>query len=67
MEERHLAVANRNIAAGEARVQRQIALIERLKRQGANTDVAEDFLDLLRQTLEGWRRERHMILEALGS
>jgi hypothetical protein len=65
MEERHLATANRNIAEGEARVERQLALIERLNLRGANTDTAESFLALLHQTLEGWQREREMIVRAL--
>lgn len=66
METRHLVVADRNIAEGEARVDQQIALIARLKLRGANTDTAEDFLMLLRQTLEGWIHERKMIAVALG-
>jgi hypothetical protein len=66
MEERHLAIANRNIAEGEARVERQLALIERMNlRGGGDTDAAERFLDLLRQMLESWKHERDMIVEAL--
>jgi len=65
MEERHLAIASRNIAEGEARVERQLALIERLNLRGVNTDAAESFLSLLCQTLEGWSRERDMIVAAL--
>ena len=65
METRHLAVADRNIAEGEARVSRQVALIERLTLRGADTGTAEAFLDLLRQTLAGWNRERDLVLAAL--
>jgi hypothetical protein len=65
METRHLAVADRNIAEGKARLIRQLALIERLKMQGVDTDSAEAFLDLLRQTLAGWNRERDLIVAAL--
>ena len=65
MEGRHLLVADRNIAAGEARVERQMALIGMLELRGADTDTAEAFLTLLRQTLAGWNRERDMILAAL--
>lgn len=66
METRHLALADRNIAEGEARVDRQLALIERLKLRDVNTDTAEEFLLLLRQTLAGWNRERDMIVLELG-
>lgn len=65
METRHLAVANRNIVEGEARVERQLALIERLKTRGADTCTAEDFLDLLRQTLAEWNSQRALIITAL--
>lgn len=65
METRHLAMADRNIAEGEARVDRQLALIERLDLQGADTTTAKAFLDLLRQTLAGWARERDQIVPAL--
>lgn len=65
METRHLAVADRNIAQGEARIEQQLALIGRLKERGANTDTADDFLALLRQTLAGWNRERDMIVVEL--
>ena len=65
MEGRHLVVADRNIAGGEARVERQMALIGMLEFRGADTDTAEAFLTLLRQTLAGWNRERDMILAAL--
>lgn len=67
METRHLAVADRNIAEGEARIERQLALIARLKTRDADTDTAEIFLDLLRQTLAGWNRERDVILAALNA
>lgn len=65
METRHLAVADRNIAEGEARVDRQLELIERLKMLGADTATADALLDLLRQTLMGWNRERDLILATL--
>ena len=66
METRHLALADRNIAEGEARVDQQLALIARLQLRGVNTDTAEEFLFLLRQTLAGWNRERDMIVLELG-
>ncbi|MBA2920565.1 hypothetical protein GON01_09445 [Sphingomonas sp. MAH-20] len=67
METRHLAVADRNIAEGEARVERQLELIERLKMRGADTATAEALLDLLRQTLMGWNRERDLIIATLNA
>lgn len=65
METRHLELADRNIAGGEARLERQRALIERLRRVGAATTDAENFLGLLRDTLAGWRRERKLIVAEL--
>ncbi|HVU29239.1 MAG TPA: hypothetical protein VHE36_02455 [Sphingomicrobium sp.] len=67
MERRHLAIADRIIVQGEARIQKQRALIERLRLRGANTDSAETFLALLEETLAGWIREREMILVELAS
>jgi hypothetical protein len=65
MEERHLAIARRNISEGEARVTRQLALIERLEMRGTDTRAAEAFLDLLSQTLTTWYGQRAQILAAL--
>ena len=65
METRHLELADRNIAGGEARLERQRALIERLRRVGAATTDAENFLGLLRDTLAGWLRERKLIVAEL--
>ena len=67
MEIRHLAVADRNIADGEARIQRQLALVNRLKVRGRDTGAAEILLGLLRQTLTAWNRERDLIVAALNS
>lgn len=67
MEERHLAIADRIIAEGEARVERQLALIERLDARGADTSKAKAFLSLLRETLAGWDRQRDQIVAALDS
>jgi hypothetical protein len=65
METRHLAVAERNIGEGDARVEKQVELIERLRRRGTSTVEAEKFLRLLRETVAGWRRERRLILSEL--
>ena len=46
---------------------RHLALIARLKTRDADTDTAEIFLGLLRQTLAGWNRERDVILAALNA
>ncbi|GAO39525.1 hypothetical protein SCH01S_33_00120 [Sphingomonas changbaiensis NBRC 104936] len=67
METRHLAVADRKIAEGEARAERQLELIERLKMRGADTATADALLDLLRQTLMGWNRERDLIIATLNA
>ena len=67
METRHLAVADRNIAEGEARVERQLELIERLKMRGADTAPGDALLGLLRETLIEWKRERDLIIATLDA
>lgn len=66
MEARHLVLADRHIAEGEARIIRQADLVERLGASGASTEAAEDFLDLLRHTLIGWRAHRELIVATLA-
>ncbi len=61
LETRHLELADRIIHEGEARIQRQIALVEWLRLEGAGTDAAEDLLESFRQTLDGWNCQRQMI------
>lgn len=47
----HLGLANRHVAEGEARIARQVAMIDRLREQGHPTGEAEDLLAQYRVTL----------------
>jgi hypothetical protein len=65
-EREHLAQADRHIAEGETRVAEQIALIERMAKQGQDITLAEEFLRNLEQSLEQFRNHRQLILDALA-
>jgi len=66
MEERHLALANRHIEEGQARIDRQAELISRMRTTGESTARAEEFLRLLQSTLTSWKEQRELILAELG-
>ncbi len=55
---------DRHIAEGEVRVAEQIARIERLRREGRDTQVAQSLLRMLEQALAQWREHRQSIIEA---
>jgi len=55
---------DRHIAEGEVRVAEQIARIERLKREGRDTEVAQSLLRMLEHALAQWHEHRRSILEA---
>jgi hypothetical protein len=50
-----LAQAERHVREGEACIARQIALIEKLDRNGHDTDTARDLLDTFQIVLQTWR------------
>jgi hypothetical protein len=58
---RHLARAEIHIAEGERRIDRQAALVARLRRSGQNAAQAEALLTTLRQTLASWQGHRDAI------
>ena len=66
MEERHLALADRHIVDGQARVDQQLDLIGRLRARGESTATAEDFLRLLQDTLSTWNDQRDLIISELA-
>ena len=47
LNEEHLAQADRHIAEAKAHIARQEALIQRLRQDGHETDLAEALLDIL--------------------
>lgn len=65
-ERRHLAEADRDIAAGERCVTTQALLVERLRGAGHDTGEAERLLLTLRQTLEAWWGHRELILDEIS-
>lgn len=69
LEYEHLALADRHITEGEARVSRQSELLKSLSRDSQPTAQAEQLLQLLSETLDTWRSHRRLIIdriEALG-
>ena len=65
-ENRHLEQAERGVAEGRARIERQILLIEGLRQRGERVIEAEQLLETFRQTLEGWYDHRDQILNAIS-
>ena len=57
----HLELANRHVAGGEARIARQIAVIDRLREQGLPTNVAETLLARFENTLALMREHQHQL------
>lgn len=66
MELAHLRLADRHIAEGELRIIAQAALVERMRATLQPLGPAEDFLELLRDTMVEWQRHRGMIIAALA-
>ncbi len=66
VERDHLAKADRDIAEGEARVGRQVELVERLREGGQGTSEAETLLETLAGTLQAWRDHRDEILRQIA-
>ncbi|HVL74047.1 MAG TPA: hypothetical protein VM434_19410 [Beijerinckiaceae bacterium] len=60
-ERAHLVMAERDIAAGEARVRAQAALIATLRDRGQDTMGAARLLETLEETLAQWRCHRDLI------
>ena len=58
LNEEHLAQADRHIAEAKAHIARQEALIQRLRQDGHETDLAEALLDILEGTLAAFKHHR---------
>ena len=65
-EREDLARADRDIAAGEKRIADQILVIQGLITSGRDTTEAETRLHTYRQTLQGQRRLRDLILDEIA-
>jgi hypothetical protein len=64
---RHLAQAEQHVAEAEAKIVRQRQLIEKLRRDGHETDLAESLLYALETSLHAFEHHRKLILEHLES
>ncbi|GJE42464.1 hypothetical protein F6X53_05285 [Methylobacterium soli] len=62
----HLAQVDQHIAEGDLRVTEQIALIERMTKDGQDTASATELLRALKEMLEQWRWHRHLILDRIA-
>jgi len=65
-EREDLITADRHLAAGEQRIAEQIALIQRMTREGYDTVLARDLLRLLEETMATWKDHRQLILDAIA-
>ncbi len=66
MEIAHLALADRHIAQGNMLIANQLALIDRLRLDGADTSSAERLLRLFRDALAEWNLRRDLVSRALN-
>lgn len=66
MERAHLAKAELDIVEGQARIDRQIELLERLRPTGQDLSQAQALLEVLQQTLQTWRDHRDEILRTIA-
>jgi hypothetical protein len=64
-ERRHLAQAEQHIAEAEGRIARQRAIIEELRRNGHEIDLAESTLLVLETSLRAFEHHRDLILQRL--
>jgi hypothetical protein len=59
-------MADRHLAAGEQRIAEQLALIQKMIREGYDTALARDLLRLLEETMVTWQDHRQLILDAIA-
>ena len=62
---KHLAEADENVKKGEARVAEQEARIRQLSLMGKSTDLADEILASLKQSLKVMIENRQIIVEEL--
>jgi aryl carrier-like protein len=60
-----LVKADRDIAEGEERITRQVALIAQLREEGYSVSQAEMLLATFRHTLQAWQEHRVAIIHAI--
>jgi hypothetical protein len=65
LEQSHLALADRHIAAIQARIKRQREIVARFKVDGHDATLAVQMLDTMLDTLAAFERHRNTIIETL--
>lgn len=61
----HLALADRHVAEGRERINRQTAIIDQLQHRGHDTGLARQLLDLLEDTFQKHQMHREEIVQEL--
>ncbi|WP_354678722.1 hypothetical protein [Cupriavidus plantarum] len=61
-ERQDLALAQRHIAEGRARIRRQLSLIRKIRSEGHDPDQALQLLRLMRQCVEAQRMHKSVIV-----
>ena len=68
-ERKHLAEANRHIAAAKRQIERQIErqkrVVEKLAQAGHETDVAKSLLHAMERSLDAFEQHRELIVETM--
>ena len=62
----HLIQVEQHIAASETRVADQANLVEWMSKDGQDTKLARQLLQVFEQTLDHMRVRRHLILDAIA-
>ena len=62
----HLAIADRHIAEGAARIAQQAELARKLDEGGHNTTEAKDLLRVLQQSLDAFKAHRDQIFREMA-
>lgn len=65
-EREHLALADRHIAEGDARISKQRRLVEQMAEKGQDTVEAERMLRNFEAVMEQFHVHRQLILDALA-
>jgi hypothetical protein len=66
IERAHLARAERDIVEGQARIARQVELLDRLGPRSQDRKQGEALLQVFRQTLQAWQEHRDEILRTIA-
>lgn len=65
-ERRDLAKSEIDLAEGQQRIDRQVALIAQMRTRGFDASEGERLLELLRDTLAGWQLHHGLIVDRIA-